>query len=118
IYASLDGGATWAATASPGCATSVATSADGTKWFSVTYPCPGCRGYVYGTTNYGAAWNLIHEGSGPLQLVGCSADGRTLVAAGYAAYQSIISVLDVSTNSGATWWKASPSDLEWSSLAL
>jgi len=122
IYVSYDGGATWGAV--NGWATWLAATANGTKWFAAVPNAPGCGNCgsdFYAITNHGASWNQIHyQSNGPPEVVACSADGRTVVAASYsvAYFHIVTSSLDISTNSGATWWSAGVSNKEWSSVAV
>ena len=74
--------------------TSIATSADGTKWAVMT-----ATNWVYVTADSGMTWtsNSLPNATGQSLSLRCSADGTKLVVAG------TLGLVWVSTNSGAAW---------------
>ena len=99
--------------------TSIATSADGTKWVVAT-----ATNWVYISSDSGMTWTSNSLPNVTLQalLVRCSADGTKLVVAG------TLGAVWVSTNSGAAWtapvnapsagWQASASSADGSKVFL
>jgi hypothetical protein len=100
IYSSTDGGNTWQTNQGPtqdpdlGC-TSIALSADGTKWIASKSLFANAP-FVYVSTNSGSNWTGITEIAGG-GSVSSSALGNILTVASYSGY------MYVSTNSGLTW---------------
>jgi DNA-binding beta-propeller fold protein YncE len=133
IYTSTDFGATWITNAAPKGPSgtiqrnwvSIASSADGNKLVAAGggYNFPG---YIFISTNSGAAWtltatNILPSGlSGrPWIYVASSADGSKLAAVSDAT--SPIGGVFISTNSGATWTNVVQSvrpSLTWNAVAL
>lgn len=99
IYVSTNSGLTWTETESAASWISLACSADGTQLFAAP-----AKDYlpIYRSTNSGANWQVTGSGSDFWTCVVCSADANSLAATsgGYA--------VTVSTNSGATWARLSP----------
>ncbi|MGO8765895.1 MAG: WD40/YVTN/BNR-like repeat-containing protein [Limisphaerales bacterium] len=100
--------------------TCIACSADGTK-MAAGYNLATSGGYLFFSTNSGAAWNDWSESSGAAFWSGIasSADGTHLIAcAGYSPYDSQSGYVYLSANSGVTWTlQTTPGSQAWSSVA-
>jgi photosystem II stability/assembly factor-like uncharacterized protein len=114
VYSSPDSGATWvrADTAPGNNWSSVASSADGTRWVAAAGPYSGgtlqVSGGVYISADSGATWtqaNLPNNNKYWFPVV-CSADGSIVIAGGSQLY--------VSGDSGKTW-AAGPSG-SWTAI--
>lgn len=86
---------------------SVASSADGTKLFVVTYP----GGLMYISTNSGLTWNPRSVPGTAYEDLVCSADGTKLVM------MDGFSPIYTSTNSGTTWIANNVPYGTWASIA-
>ena len=103
---STNSGVTWTAPVTPNLEYAVhgqscACSADGTTMYVAAFD-GAPLGVVYCSTNSGRDWNMSSFGVG-LNAIACSADGRVAVCAGSAGYHGFGGMIQVSTNSGASW---------------
>ncbi len=122
LYTSTNSGATWSSFARAGeMWSSVALSADGTKWLgAVGLSLSGGFGPIYTSTDSDLTWNPTTAPMKDWRAVASSADGVKLVAAARYPYNAS-GVIYVSLNSGASWVPASvrltaPPNLSWSSV--
>jgi hypothetical protein len=110
-------GQSWTLTSAPNPATnwtSVAMSADGTKWVAVM---GFYAGGIYVSTNSGATWDQTAAPSNTWLSVASSADGSRLIAAASGAPARVPGPIYTSTNYGVSWNQANvPSNL-WVSVA-
>jgi hypothetical protein len=107
IYTSPDSGGTWIQTSAPTNLgwNAIASSSDGTKLVAVGSP-DGYLGYIYTSTNSGAAWtwqtNAPNAGA-VWASVASSADGTRIVAGDNVPDVGIRSLIYTSTDAGMTW---------------
>ena len=101
---------------------SVACSADGNEIFAAvarnqeSYPLLPSEGPIYISRDAGQTWT---QSSAPMtnwSSVACSADGKTVLAAGGNDWN--VGPLFISRDSGATWTEVSTWDYEWDSVAM
>jgi hypothetical protein len=135
IYISTDFGLTWITNAAPKTPNttvfqknwvSIASSADGNKLIAAGGgPNGSSSGYIFISTNSGAAWtltatNILPSGLGahPWLYVASSADGSKLAAVSDG--NGPLSGVFISTNSGATWTNAVKTTpfLTWNAVAF
>lgn len=112
IQVSTNGGLTWSPTASSG--TTVACSADGSKFFTGSIACSGdgtylakIAGGISVSTNGGSAWFSIAAPSASLSCLAVSSDCTRLVAGVSGG------LLYASANLGATWLPLTTTNQFW-----
>jgi uncharacterized repeat protein (TIGR02543 family) len=102
--------------------TSVACSADGNEIFATVsrddkiFPFVPSRGPIYISKDSGLTWM---QSSAPItnwSSVACSADGKTVLAAGGNDFA--VGPLFISRDSGASWTEVNTWDYEWDSVAM
>jgi hypothetical protein len=107
IYLSTNYGLIWTPTTTPsgpaGGWGPIVCSADGTKLAAA-------NGYIYISTNSGAAWNQSGSPNEEWTCLASSADGSKLIAAQDPGY------LNISTNFGSNWFIGTNLEKTWSSV--
>jgi hypothetical protein len=101
IFVSTNFAATWNPGRYDGVGRWVACSADGYKLVLVRND----RNvfYIYSSTNSGTTWTLRNTPFGYPRFAASSADGTTLLAAGFFNYPGYNGVIKISKDSGVTW---------------
>jgi hypothetical protein len=123
IYFSTNSGLDWTLTSAPKTNwTSVACSADASEIVATVsrneevFPYNNVPGQIYISTNSGLTWDVSSAPFENWSSVACSADGRTLLAAGGDDF--VPGFLYTSTNSGATWTTSANLEDTWTYVTM